>query len=45
MSTPLVEGGDNVSRRVAVAATFWLALAKVGHWPLSWLMVGATPLA
>jgi hypothetical protein len=27
---------------VATAAMFWLALVKVGHWPPSCLLVGAT---
>jgi hypothetical protein len=38
-----VEGGCNVSRSVATAATFWLALAMPP--PPSWLVVGVTPLA
>jgi hypothetical protein len=33
LSTPSVEGAGRVSRSVAVAATFWPALAKVGHYP------------
>jgi hypothetical protein len=34
LSTPSVEFGDNMSRSVIIVATFWLALAKVGHLPL-----------
>jgi hypothetical protein len=45
LSTLLVEGGGNVSRSVATAAMFWHALAQAGHWPPSWLVVGATSLA
>jgi hypothetical protein len=37
LSIPSAEGGGNVSRGVVASATFWLALAKVGHWPpLGW---------
>jgi hypothetical protein len=43
--TPSAEGGGNVSRSAAVVPTFWLALAKAGHWPPSRLMAGATHLA
>jgi hypothetical protein len=38
-STLSVEGGGNVSRSMAAVATFWLALVKAGHWPLSRLVV------
>jgi hypothetical protein len=45
LPTPSVEGSGKVSRSVAVAATFWLALVKVGHGAPSRLMVVATSLA
>jgi hypothetical protein len=31
--TPSAEGGCNVSKSVVTVATFWLALAKVRHYP------------
>jgi hypothetical protein len=34
LSTPSVKGADGVSRSAAAAATFWLALKKVGRCPL-----------
>jgi hypothetical protein len=45
LSTPSTEGGGNVSRSMAVAATCWLALAKVGRCLPLPLVAGATPLA
>jgi hypothetical protein len=45
LSTPSTEGGGNMSKSMAVAARFRLALVKVEHWPPSQLMLGATPLA
>jgi hypothetical protein len=32
LPTPLVQGVGNVSRSVATAATFWVALVKVGSY-------------
>jgi hypothetical protein len=45
LSIPSVEGAGKVSRRVAVAATFWLALAKAVRCLHSWLMTAAKSLA
>jgi hypothetical protein len=43
--TSSTEGGGNMSRSVAIVATFWLALAKVGRYPSLQLMAGVIPLA
>jgi hypothetical protein len=43
--TPSVEDAGRVSKSPAVAATFWLALAKVGCSVPSWLMAAVTALA
>jgi hypothetical protein len=45
MSIPSVEGMGKVSKSVAAAAMFWLALAKVGCGIPSWLMSVAMALA
>jgi hypothetical protein len=39
--TPSVEGTGRVSKIAAVAATFWLALGKLGYGVPSWLMAMA----
>jgi fatty acid desaturase len=43
--TPSVEGAGKVSKSVAAAATFWLALAKVRCGVPSWLMAAVMALA
>jgi hypothetical protein len=45
LSTPSVEGAGTVSKSIVVAATFWLALGKVGCGVPSWLMVAVMALA
>jgi hypothetical protein len=45
LPTTLVEGVGKVSRSAATAATFWLALAKVGRGTPSQLMAVVIALA
>jgi hypothetical protein len=44
LSIPSVEGTGKMSRSIAAAAMFWLALAKAGHGTPSLLMVMMTVL-
>jgi hypothetical protein len=41
--TPLVEGEGNMSKSVAAAATFWLALAKVGSYCSTHSIIAVRP--
>jgi hypothetical protein len=45
LSTPSAEGAGKVSRSVAAATTFWLALGKARSCIPSWMMVAETSLA